>query len=230
MKKIFFLTLFASLIFSDELWERTVEHLEKTKNYIPSKTKIENVIKSINGEIKNQFSIMYETKIDDKGNIKLEPVKVIRDGKDITEEYINDLKKREEKNKEEISVSTSDYDIFDKKNIKKIKYWKKGSEKIAEKEYGIFSFLLKINEKSKQEGLVWIEEESGKPLRVEFEVYPLPKYTKEMKNILYYGEENGNLFLKKMEMKGWGSFLFYKRKFEILMEFSNYFEYTKSMQ
>lgn len=99
MKKIFLLTLVAFPIFSEELWEKAVEHLEKTKNYIPSKTKIENVIKSINGEIKNQFSIIYETKIDEEGNIKFEPVKVIRDGKDITEEYINDLKKREEKNK-----------------------------------------------------------------------------------------------------------------------------------
>ena len=159
MKKIFFLTLFAFLIFSDELWERAVEHFEKTKNYIPSKTKIENIIKSINGEIKTQFSITYETKIELKGNIKLEPVKVIKDGKDITKEYINDLKKDE---KQEISISTSDYDIFDKKNIEKIKYWKNGSEKIAEKEYEIFGFFLKINEKSKQEGLAWIETKERK--------------------------------------------------------------------
>lgn len=235
MKKIFFLTLFAFPIFSDELWERAVEHLEKTKSYIPAKTKIENIIKSINGEIKSQFSITYETKIDAEGNIKLEPVKVIRDGKDITKEYINDLKKREEKNKEkdekqEISISTSDYDIFNKKNIEKIKYWKNGSEKIAEKEYEIFGFLLKIDEKSKEEGLSWIETESGKPLKVEFEVKPLPKYTKEMKTILYYGEENENLFLKKMEINGLGSLLFYKRKFKISMEFSNFFEYTKNKQ
>lgn len=124
-------------------------------------------IKSINGEIKTQFLIAYETKIELKGNIKLEPVKVIKDGKDITKEYINDLKKSEEKNKkkdekQEISISTSDYDIFDKKNIEKIKYWKNGSEKIAEKEYEIFGFFLKINEKSKQEGLAWIETKERK--------------------------------------------------------------------
>lgn len=233
IKKLFFLIiLFKFPLFSDELWEKTLKIIEETDLYYPETMEIESIMTTMEGEVKNSFYIKYINSLEAEGKLKSEPVKVIRDGKDITKEYIEDLKKEEKKEKkkekeEEKSYSSSDFDIFNKKNQKNLKIVRKTVEKIEGRDYVLYDFILKIDHKNNLKGSVWIDLENAKPLKVISTTDPLPKYTKELKTSLYYMEENGKVFLKKMEVEGWGSFLFYKRKFKMKTLFENYLPSNK---
>lgn len=225
---IIILSLFLNInLFSDGLWDKTLKIIEETDLYYPEKMEVESIMTTMEGEVKNSFYIKYINSFEAEGKLKSEPVKVIRDGKDITKEYIEELKKEEKKEKKkekegEKSYSSSDFDVFNKKNQKNLKIVRKGVEKIEGKDYAIYDFTLKIDNKNNLKGSVWIDLENAKPLKVISTTDPLPKYTKELKTSLYYLEENGKVFLKKMEMEGWGSFLFYKRKFKMTTLFENY--------
>lgn len=235
IKKLFFiLILFKFPLFSDELWEKTLKIIEETDFYYPEIMEIESIMTTMEGEVKNKFYIKYKNIEEGKGKIKTEPLTVIRDGKDITKEYIEDMKKEERKEKkkekeDENAYTSSDFDIFNKKNQKNLKIVRKGVEKIEGREYAVYDFILKIDNKNNLKGSVWIDLENAKPLKVISTADPLPKYTKELKTNLYYFEENGKVFLKKMEVEGWGSFLFYKRKFKMTTLFENYLPLNKQL-
>lgn len=214
------------------MWDKTLKIMEEGASYFPEKMEFESTLTGMEGEVKNTLFIRYKNFLEELGKLKTEPVMVLRDGKDITKEYLEDMKKKEikEKKKEEKgekTYSSTDFDIFDRKNQKKLKLIKKGNEKIEGKEYAVYDFNLKIDDKNTLKGSVWINMEDAKPLKVLSTSEPLPKYTKELKTNLYYFEENGRVFLKKMEIEGWGSFLFYKRKFKMTTNFENYFPLNK---
>lgn len=237
MKKYIFIFIILLLLISaycitDQLWVRASKIIEESDSYFPEIMEIESVMTTMEGEVKNSFYIKYINSFEAEGKLKADPVKVIRDGKDITKEYIEDLKKENKKEKkkekeDENAYSSSDFDIFNKKNQKNLKIMRKGVEKIEGRDYAIYDFVLKIDKKNNLKGSVWIDLENAKPLKVISTTDPLPKYTKELKTSLYYMEENGKVFLKKMEVEGWGSFLFYKRRFKMTTLFENYLPLNK---
>ena len=233
MKKFAILIFLLNLnSFSDELWEKAVKILEESSELVPEKMVVESIMTNMDGEVKNQFLATYKTFVNEKGEIKTEIIEVIRDGKDITKEYKEDLNQKEKSKKDEKkekgSFSTDDFDVFHPKNQNKIKIQKKGTEIISGIEYVLYDFSQKIDEKTYQKGIAYLNSQSGKPYKVIFSQEPLPKYTKEMKATLIYKEiEDGKVILSEMEFEGYGSFVFYKRKFKFKTSFENYFSFKK---
>lgn len=236
IKFIFIFFLLNLNLFSDELWDKAVKLLEESNNLVPEIMVVESTMKNMDGEVKNHFKITYKTFIDEKGELKTEEIQVIRDGKDITKEYKEDLEKKKKKEKEKekketVTLSTDDFDIFHPKNQNKLKIQRKGTENINGNEYILYDFSQKIDEKTYQKGTAYLNSQSGCPYKVILSQEPLPKYTKEMKTTLIYKEiAKGKVVLSEMVFEGWGSFLFYKRRFEAKTSFDKYFEYSKNKQ
>lgn len=221
MKKIIFLFV----IFSDVLWEKAIKYVENGKYYIPEVMKVENLIMNADGEIKDKSSLIYKAKIESDKKIIYEIIKAFRNEKDITEQYLKDMKKFEkEKGKENYKFLGKDFDIFSPENKEKLDLRKIKIEKINNVDYFVYDFKLK-NEREEKFGSAWIELETGKPLKFYLTQKPLPKYTKELKIFFYFREHEGSSVLEKMEIEGLGSFLFFKRKFKVTTIFENYFKF-----
>ncbi len=227
MKRFFILTILLYLpLFCDELWNKAVKTIEESSNLVPEIIKVEIVMTNMDGEIKNQSQITYKTLVDEKGEVKTEVIQFIRDGKDITKEYKEELKKREEKEKSKrarFSFSADEFDIFSLEKQKNLKIQKKGTEVIDGIEYVLYDFFQKIDEKRNQKGIAYLNSQKGNPYKVVIFQEPPPKYTKEMKTVLIYKEiADGKVLLSQVEMEGLGSFMFFKRRFKVKTYFDGY--------
>jgi hypothetical protein len=91
-----------------------------------------------------------------------------------------------------------------------------------------FTYQTEIVSKGETEkltwnGMTWLDENTGVPLKLEFSLEPLPKRIRSLWTIyLYEISETNNWVLKKITISGQGGFLFIKKKFRSTTVFSDY--------
>jgi len=77
-------------------------------------------------------------------------------------------------------------------------------------------------------GSAWVDEATGRPVKVEFTEDPLPRGAKSMLTTLHYGSGgNGQWILERMEFEGRGAFLFFKKRIRGDIAFSDYWKYVE---
>jgi hypothetical protein len=78
-------------------------------------------------------------------------------------------------------------------------------------------------EKLTWQGLAWLEEGSGMPVKLEFSLEPLPSRIRSLWTIYTYEASPPDIWvLKKITITGTGGFLFIKKRFRSTTIFSDY--------
>ncbi len=222
MKKIFTFIVLSFIIFSeysaqakDDLWNKAVNISEKNKNY-----KASNIILFVD-DLKKDLTVNSSQQIYQKlrkgKEIKYDTVKVIKDGKDITEETLK--KRNSDKNRKSF---LEDNDIFDKKVQDKITYSKSGSENINSIICTVYSYNFNKNDKEKYAGKAWINKENGNPVKVEYTMSPLPMGLKEILIKYNYETKKDKTYLKTIFAQGEASFLLLKKIFRMKLELKDH--------
>ncbi len=214
----------------DPLWQKAVELSEKSKDLVPGT--IESFMQEVDkhGEPKDaeknrrSWGKLY---LRDDGEIEYEPVKVIKDGEDITEEErARDREREEEKDGESESFSTEGYSPFAADAQERISIERLDeTELIGEQSLVVYEFVERPEGEGGEEvtGTAWFDAETGIPTRIEYTTDPLPKRVKRMITTIEYDySEPDTLVAGRMILDASGGFLFIKKHFHVEMKFDDY--------
>lgn len=221
--KSLFISLFFTLSISlnsyskDLLWNKTVELSGKSSDY-----KAKEVVTSIHeldksGNIKSTNQIYQKIRIGKE--IKYDTYKALKDGKDITNEY-----KEKSKNRKNRNNFIEQYDIFHPDNQKNITSTKLNSENINGDKFSVYDYSYKKNEKEIFEGKAWINEKTGKPLKLVFSMNPLPIGVKKLDIVYFYNSNGDKIFLDKLQVSTQAGLLLFYKYYEMKVELKNYFK------
>ena len=211
---IFVLFYSISAFSKDDIWNKAVEISEKNKNY-----RANNIVLFIDdmnkdGTVASSQEIYQKLRLGKE--IKYDTVKVIKDGKDITQET---LKKRKDKNRRSF---LEDNDIFSKKIQDKITTNRSGTDTINSINCNIYSYKFDKNEKEKYEGKVWLNKENGSPVKVEYTMNPLPIGLKNISIKYLYETKKDKTYIKTIIAEGEASLLIFKKIFRMRANLKDY--------
>jgi hypothetical protein len=236
-----------------ELWTKAVAVFEANKYVVPGT--MDQTMEELDGDgaVKSRTVSRYTFKPDDKGEIDMEVLSAVKDGKDITAQERKDLAKEkaksaERKAKEETAKKKegakddgesfsfgSEDSPFNPKFQETLSVTEAGlRDTVAGRSCAVFEFAYTRpggkSAKAKpvtSKGRVWIEEETGYPVRVDATPEPLPRGAKLMRSsILYERRPGGSCVLKEMHFEGAGGFLFIKKHMRFRAVFDNFWLYT----
>ncbi len=211
---------YVSLISADELWDKAVEIFEKSKSY-EAKTMymvMEELKKDGSVTEKNEIYLDVITNSDGKKDSKV--VKIIKNGKDVTEDIMKKkdaLNGKKDEKKESFSMQM-DMLARDKQHSVVSKRLDQTLEIDGISSVG-YSFAYALNAKENYVGTLWLHPETGVPLRSEFTVSPLPSKVKKMTIAAVYTSINDMTVLKKMDVTVHVSFLIISKRLRSMIEF-----------
>ena len=217
-----------------ELWQKALKLFSANKDWIPGNIIQRTELFTEQGKPESTHEVWIEYKKDDKEKITSEIVKVIKDSKNVTDEFKKEQSKKQKKKDKEDSAS---FELNDnpfnpdlQKNVS-IKVTNE-TQRISGKNCTGFEFSQKVefreNDKKltvTNRGKAWLDKETGYPLKLEYTFDPLPKRMKSIWTIILYEvTPEGNWYAKEMIMDGEAGFLFIKKKFHTLITFNNFWK------
>ena len=235
------------------LWMQAVSIFQLNKDLVPGKVsqKIQELEKD--GRVKSETDVDVAFSLDGAGKIKTDVVKASKDGKDITAEQRKkadeaakkqakeDAKKAAKKDaageSDEHSHSFSLEDTpFNPERQNDVRVTETASrETLDGTRCACFEFSYPekrpAGAKGKPatiKGTAWIEESSGRPVKLEYTSDPLPKHVKSMSTTLRYGADtNDSWVLKEMIFEARGGFLFIAKTIRGDISFGDYWKYKE---
>jgi hypothetical protein len=217
---------------SDSLWMRAVRLSELSRDLVPGS--VESYMQEVDkhGQPKDEDKYSHSwgrIYLRDDGEVSYQSVKVIKDGKDITDEERAKEREREENQKEDEdseSFSSGGYSPFNPDAQGRVSIERLGgSEGAAGRDLVRYKFVERPADKGGEEfsGTAWFDEDAGIPVRIEYTTDPLPKHVKRMLTTIEYTySAPDTLVPARMIFDGSGGFLFIKKHFHGEMEFSDY--------
>lgn len=222
-----------------ELWRRAVAVFEANKQWIPGHVRAAFAIVNDKGKPKRTSEREMRYSLDGRGRVQAELVRALDDGRDVTAKARADLRRDEEGQDaragegRRASVSLGDVPFAAEKQDQ--------VEVLARSEtaalFGMacrrFDFSMRLSlagsagAKGKSillRGMAWIDEEGGRPVKLEFAPDPLPSKVRSLWTVFTYGPGAGNEWLlKEIASEGAGGFLFIKKRFRSRIELSDHF-------
>lgn len=235
---LLFITLGIGIVIAQEspadlLWQKAATLAGANLDWMPGKTMSRIMELDDNGETKSVTESWLRFYLDQNNQVETELLKAVKDGKDITTEQrkkmAEDRKKQtdspdsKDKKRPKKNIDLSDYNPFapgiqaslTKKNLNR-------REIVQEKHCLVYEYRF-TEEALCYKGLAWLEEATGTPLKLQYSLDPLPKYTTRMLTVVhYYSGNNGEWYPTSMTMEAAGKFLMIKKNLRIIMEFSEY--------
>ena len=225
------------------LWMKAVEIYEQNKNLVPGKVVEKTQELNDKGQAKSEEIIELSLSLDPAGKIKSEVVKASKNGKDTTKEEqkeAEDSGRKAAKDKTGSATTSHSFSYSESPLSAKVQSEVRITETNIRETVGgatcvCFDFVyLQKREaglKGKPEmikGRVWIDEGSGRPMKLQYTTDPLPKHVKSLLTTLRYETgDNGSWVLKELMFDASGSFLFISKRFHGDLLFSNHFVYVE---
>ena len=154
----------------DQLWEKAVKIATANNSWVPGYVIHYEEVYSrlgIRQEVTETHSVLQRH---DSGDVELTFLKIIQNGRDITEDFVQELGKT-------LILEESEYRVehpFHNSPIHNVKYQPTDKNKqINGKKCVLYEFIYS-NEKGTWEGSAWLEEESGIPVLVHGELVTVP--------------------------------------------------------
>jgi hypothetical protein len=231
------------------LWVKAVDIFESNKRLVPGTVsqKIEEL--DDDGRVKSETDIDVTLALDEAGKIKSEIARATKDGKDITAEERKKAAEREkkeekaakeraakrEKDSDESSHSfSSDDGPLNAKMQSDVRVTELPVGETVDSVLCVryqFSYPDKREGRSKGKpvmvtGTAWLEEGSGRPVKIEYTYDPLPKHVKKMRTVMRYGTHGDDAWvLREMTFEASGSFLFWGKSMRGEFAFNDYWKY-----
>ena len=231
---------------TDSLWLRAVDLSEQSRDLVPGT--MESFMQEVDKHGKPKDDDKYrhswgQLSLGGDGEVRYEPVKVIKDGDDITEEeQAKERERQENDDKEDSNSFTSEgYTPFkegaqDRMSIERLDE----TEMVDGKDLVVYKFVEHPDDgddenDDKVTGTVWFDVATGVPVKMEYTTDPLPKRVKRMITTMKYAyAAPDTLVVRRMIMDATGGLLFIKKHFHVEMTFDEYWRlpegYEESQQ
>lgn len=225
------------------LWARAVEIFELNKNLVPGRVVEKTQELSDDGRVKSEEVFEISLSLDPNGKIKNEIVRASKNGKDTTKEEkkkADERARKAEKEKDGSGKSSQSFSFSDSPLSAKLQPEVRITETNIRETVGgascvCFDFVYPEKrepgakgEPAMIKGRAWIDESSGRPMKLQYTTDPLPKHVKNLLNTLRYDAgDNGSWVLKELMFDASGSFLFISKRFHGDLLFSNHWEYKE---
>lgn len=222
----------------DSLWAKAISLYEANDNWVPGSVYMRMQEVDKHGEPKEDKLQEVWTRVypGEDGEVEAELVKALDNGEDITEE---EKEKREEEERERDSddgdgddrVTMEGYIPFDPEHQCGMSIVVTGDVEVVEgKRCVVFDFEDERKGDDEDDdddmvvmGKVWLDAESGAPLKLEYTTDPLPKRVKKMKTTVMYEFTAPDAWqAASMSVQATGGFLFIKKHFHMHMDFSDH--------
>jgi|GEM_PF-386979 len=235
------------------LWMQAVSIFELNKDLVPGKVsqKIQELEKD--GRVKSETDVDVAFSLDGAGKIKTDVVKASKDGKDITAEQRKKTDEAAKKQAKEDAKKAAKKDAAgesdehshsfslddtpfnpERQNDVRVTETARG-EALDGTRCACFEFSYPekrpAGAKGKPatiKGTAWIEESSGRPVKLEYVSDPLPKHVKSMSTTLRYGTDaNDSWVVKEMIFEARGGFLFIAKAIRGDISLGDYWKYVE---
>ncbi len=228
MKKTVIIVMMVVLILSlsaseNDLWNKAKQFIENGSNLVPCKivTTTKEITKK--GEEKSRTIISIKTQQEEEG-VSVSFIEGTRDNVELTTDD-SDVK----------DALMDDYKPSESTFFEKVVSFKQTSEEmiIHDKQCVAFEYIGESTRTEKKKevnvtetGKLWVEKSTGFPMIREFSSSPLPKHLKKMDMKIHYEDNENRCTESKVELDIVASLMLMKFRIDILMEFSEHWEYT----
>jgi hypothetical protein len=219
----------------DSLWARAVSLNSANSNWVPGSIYMHMQEVDKHGEPKDGSGHEVWTRLylGEEGEVESEMVKVLDDGEDITqEERARREKEDAERDDDEDGgdrMVMESYSPFDPEHQGGVEARATGEEEAVDgRPCAVFEFTDERESEDEDEegtvmGKVWLEIETGIPLKAEYTTDPLPKRVKKMNTTVLYEYSGPEAwYAGSMNIRATGGILFIKKHFSMTMTFSDY--------
>ena len=218
-----------------DLWNTAVNILADNLNWVPGEMTMQFEMLDKKGHADMVNVSTYKIYADENGDVHSELVKMLNDGEDVTEKEKAKAEKSEKDKNDgpgdmEHSMSWMDSPFHpDNQDAIQLTPLEK-EETIEGKRCRRFDYTLPRSE-STRIGTVWVDVETGAPLRHEFTTDPLPPRVKKLTNIVIYEyTADGAFYTKQAMFEGVGGILFIKKRFRGTMTFKDYWYHEEKKE
>jgi len=218
------------------LWLKTVDIHRLNRDWYPERISVLSEILNRRSEPYSVTQLYFSLRMGANGRLHTELTRALKNGEDTTEKMkakvtIGNPRESltpEDENTYSVSISDSPFNP-DHQNA--VSFSASGEKQLL---FGHlchryeFTYQTAIVSKGKSEkltwnGMAWLEERSGLPVKLEFSVSPLPSRIRSLWAIyLYDTAQLGKWVLNKVTISGHGGFLFITKRFRTTTMFSQY--------
>ncbi len=217
------LSLFAT---DDPLWQKAYGFFHKSEKMYPSE--IISTVKTMdkNKEVDDEILTEMQGFIKD-GEYCKKIVRVIENGKDVTEKEIKEEQVGKKKKSVEYGTSKDD-SIFNPLNEPYVTICKivGQKDKIGTHQCVAYKFTLKKKSKEGKKindsGFVWLDEETGAPIQLQQEMHGMPIMAKDFKMTVNYDTKTGNWLMQNVKVEGRVSLLIKTKLVSVFIEMKKF--------
>ena len=220
---------------TDSLWLKAVAISEKNDDLVPGLMKMHMQEVDKHGEPKDldKYHEVWSTlSLGEDGEVEYEMIKTVENGEDVTEEEKAKEEREKAREKDSDGQEGGDaeshemrgYNPFDPENQDAVSIVALGDGlAVNGKNTAVYEFSERTRDDVEISGKVWLEVDTGIPVRVEYTPDPLPKRVKHMVTTMEYEHiYPDSLFVRHMFVEVTGGILFIKKHFHMDMTFDDY--------
>ncbi len=208
---------------SAEAWKRAKEAWARSKDLMPGKMRMLSSELDREGKPVVVTEEIYSIRYGANGKSDAVLVSAVKDGKDVTESRRAELEKQRKKNG--AGGGSESMDIPDPLALEPHKSLKLGTAEAVEID-GVpawkFPFKVKTGKLLTSSGFVLVNRSTFMPMAMEYTFDPMPAGVKKADMKVLYGVESGTPVAGRVTMNVDANLVFFKKKMDILMEFSDY--------
>jgi hypothetical protein len=218
---------------ADSLWARAVTLYQANANWVPGSVYVHMQEVDKHGKPKDDRGQEIWTRLflNEDGEVDSELIRILDDGEDTTEEE-KARREEEEENDDGNRVTMEGYVPFDPEHQDGLTVTPTGDEDVVDgRRYVVYEFEDERKPEEEDEdgeemtvrGKVWLDVETGVPLRMVYTPDPLPKRVKKMVTSVTYEYEGPEAWrAASMSTQATGGVLFIKKHFNMDMTFDDY--------
>ena len=218
------------------LWQKAVDICRRNSDWYPERITILSEVLNRQGQPSSVTQLFFSLRLGAEGRLSTELTRALKNGQDTTAEMRSKVAIRHpeeplDPDKEDTySMSISDSPFVPERqasvtfsaSIEKRLLFGHSCRRFD------FSYQTKIIRKGETEkltwnGMAWLEEGSGVPVKLEFSLAPLPSRIRSLWTVTLYDTARPDRWVvKKVAISGHGGFLFITKRFRTTTTFSDY--------
>jgi hypothetical protein len=217
---------------NEDLWQKAVQIAAQNQNYAPGKGHM--LVRELNtqGKIKKEEETWLEMTVGQDNQYRVECVKAMENGKDVTEKERNNFNnnadkiKSQKSSKRSFSFGNDDLNPFDPKVQKDVFYHPTDRKETMDgQECVLYEYTWKKDVEKTQKGTAWLVSDTGMPLFLKFTLEPNPKYVKSFEATAHFNHKDGVWYPEIGDMESSGGFWFKRFHIQVHFTLSDYWLY-----
>lgn len=237
MRRLLLALLFAPLLAAPgsdpvaaDLWRKATSLFAQFEGVYPSRMSVRTEMLDRGGKATAVTEMRFVNTLREDGVVESELVSAFEDGRDVT---AGRRARREERRagdgkQARISLSDSPFNPERQERLELRPHPERALISGRSCRRFDFSYRPEIEGLGKgagvvQRGMAWLEEESGRPLKLEYTLVPLPRRVKRLWTVcLFETEAGGAWVMREMRVEGQGGILFIRKGFRLVTRFEEY--------